>query len=123
MAGCFCFANPSGFLFGPSQKGTICSSASLDPIFLASSQFSHLITLFEKQKDNKNNLQAHINIQGCLYIQKAMFSKDDAFCVSLSPLLLIVFTPSHKNALNISTISTTQNRLERIAIDLNKLNY
>ncbi len=26
MAGCFCFANPSGFLFGPSQKGTICSS-------------------------------------------------------------------------------------------------
>jgi hypothetical protein len=55
--------------------------------------------------------------------QKAMFSKDDAFCVSLSPLLLTVFTPSHKNAPNISTISTTQNRLERIAIDLNKLNY
>jgi hypothetical protein len=26
MVGCFCFANPSGFLFGPSQKGTICSS-------------------------------------------------------------------------------------------------
>jgi len=26
MAGCFCFANPSGFLFFPSQKGTICSS-------------------------------------------------------------------------------------------------
>jgi hypothetical protein len=26
MAGCFCFTNPSGFLFGPSQKGTICSS-------------------------------------------------------------------------------------------------
>ncbi len=26
MAGCFCFANPSGFLFGLSQKGTICSS-------------------------------------------------------------------------------------------------
>ncbi len=24
---CFCFANPLGFLFGPSQKGTICSSA------------------------------------------------------------------------------------------------
>jgi len=23
---CFCFANPSGFSFGPSQKGTICSS-------------------------------------------------------------------------------------------------
>jgi hypothetical protein len=23
---CFCFANPLGFLFGPSQKGTICSS-------------------------------------------------------------------------------------------------
>jgi hypothetical protein len=23
---CFSFANPSGFLFGPSQKGTICSS-------------------------------------------------------------------------------------------------
>jgi hypothetical protein len=28
MAGCFFFANPSGFLFGPSQKGTICSSDS-----------------------------------------------------------------------------------------------
>jgi hypothetical protein len=93
----------------------------LDPILLASSQFSYLITLFERLKDNKNNLQVHINIQGYLYIQT--FSKDDAFCVSLSPLLLIVFTPSHKNALNISTISTTQNRLERIAIDLNKLNY
>ncbi len=26
MADCFCFANPSGFSFGPSQKGTICSS-------------------------------------------------------------------------------------------------
>jgi hypothetical protein len=26
---CFCFANPSGFSFGPSQKGTICSSALL----------------------------------------------------------------------------------------------
>ncbi len=26
MAGCFCFANPSDFLFGPSQKGTICNS-------------------------------------------------------------------------------------------------
>jgi hypothetical protein len=26
---CFCFANPSGFSFGPSQKGTICSSDSL----------------------------------------------------------------------------------------------
>jgi hypothetical protein len=26
MAGCFCFANPLGFLVGPSQKGTICSS-------------------------------------------------------------------------------------------------
>jgi hypothetical protein len=26
MAGCFFFANPLGFLFGPSQKGTICSS-------------------------------------------------------------------------------------------------
>jgi hypothetical protein len=24
---CFCFANPLGFSFGPSQKGTICSSA------------------------------------------------------------------------------------------------
>jgi len=24
MAGCFCFANPSNFLFFPSQKGTIC---------------------------------------------------------------------------------------------------
>jgi hypothetical protein len=23
---CFCFANPLGFSFGPSQKGTICSS-------------------------------------------------------------------------------------------------
>jgi hypothetical protein len=23
---CFCFANPSSFSFGPSQKGTICSS-------------------------------------------------------------------------------------------------
>ncbi len=23
---CFCFANPSGFSFGPSQKGTICNS-------------------------------------------------------------------------------------------------
>jgi hypothetical protein len=23
---CFSFANPSSFLFGPSQKGTICSS-------------------------------------------------------------------------------------------------
>jgi hypothetical protein len=23
---CFCFTNPSGFSFGPSQKGTICSS-------------------------------------------------------------------------------------------------
>jgi hypothetical protein len=23
---CFSFANPSDFLFGPSQKGTICSS-------------------------------------------------------------------------------------------------
>jgi hypothetical protein len=23
---CFCFANLSGFSFGPSQKGTICSS-------------------------------------------------------------------------------------------------
>jgi hypothetical protein len=23
---CFSFANPSGFLFGPSQKNTICSS-------------------------------------------------------------------------------------------------
>ncbi len=30
MAGCFCFANPSSFLFGPSQKGTICSSGSLN---------------------------------------------------------------------------------------------
>jgi hypothetical protein len=29
MAGCFCFANLSGFLFGPSQKGTICSSVKL----------------------------------------------------------------------------------------------
>jgi len=29
MAGCFCFANPSGFLFFPSQKGTICSSGHL----------------------------------------------------------------------------------------------
>jgi hypothetical protein len=26
MVGCFCFANALGFLFGPSQKGTICSS-------------------------------------------------------------------------------------------------
>jgi hypothetical protein len=26
---CFSFAKPSDFLFGPSQKGTICSSASL----------------------------------------------------------------------------------------------
>jgi hypothetical protein len=26
MAGCFFFANLLGFLFGPSQKGTICSS-------------------------------------------------------------------------------------------------
>jgi hypothetical protein len=23
---CFCFANPSGFSFGPSQKGRICNS-------------------------------------------------------------------------------------------------
>jgi hypothetical protein len=23
---CFCFANPSGFSFGPSQKGTICNN-------------------------------------------------------------------------------------------------
>jgi hypothetical protein len=27
---CFCFANPLGFSFGPSQKGTICSSDPLD---------------------------------------------------------------------------------------------
>jgi len=27
---CFSFAKPSDFLFGPSQKGTICSSACLD---------------------------------------------------------------------------------------------
>jgi len=92
----------------------------LDPILLASSQFSHLITLFERPKDNKNNLQVHINIQGCLYIQKAMFSKDYAFCVFLSLLFLTMFTPSHKNAPSTSTISTTQNRLERIIIDLNK---
>jgi len=26
MTGCFCFANPFGSLFFPSQKGTICSS-------------------------------------------------------------------------------------------------
>jgi hypothetical protein len=26
---CFSFANPSDFLFGPSQKGTICSSECL----------------------------------------------------------------------------------------------
>jgi hypothetical protein len=26
---CFCFANLSGFSFGPSQKGTICSSEGL----------------------------------------------------------------------------------------------
>jgi len=26
---CFCFANPLGFSFGPSQKGTICSSGCL----------------------------------------------------------------------------------------------
>jgi hypothetical protein len=31
---CFCFANPLGFSFGPSQKGTICSSGTchLQPI-------------------------------------------------------------------------------------------
>jgi hypothetical protein len=28
---CFSFANPSDFLFGPSQKGTICSSVSTCP--------------------------------------------------------------------------------------------
>jgi hypothetical protein len=28
MADCFCFTNLSGFSFGPSQKGTICSSVS-----------------------------------------------------------------------------------------------
>jgi len=31
MAGCFCFANPSGFLFGLSQKGTICSNVCAGP--------------------------------------------------------------------------------------------
>jgi hypothetical protein len=30
LADFFCFANPSGFLFGPSQKGTICSSVCLN---------------------------------------------------------------------------------------------
>jgi hypothetical protein len=29
---CFSFANPLGFLFGPSQKGTICSSDCLNTI-------------------------------------------------------------------------------------------
>jgi hypothetical protein len=30
---CYCFANPSGFSFGPSQKGTICSSDFVQPSF------------------------------------------------------------------------------------------
>jgi len=32
MAGCFCFANPSSFLFGLSQKGTICSNSQLSTL-------------------------------------------------------------------------------------------
>jgi len=37
---CFCFANPLGFSFGPSQKGTICSSegVELSVFFLKSGQ-------------------------------------------------------------------------------------
>jgi hypothetical protein len=32
---CFCFANPLGFLFGPLQKGTICSSVCPCSLFLS----------------------------------------------------------------------------------------
>jgi hypothetical protein len=35
MASYFCFANPSGFLFGPSQKGTICSSGNKGNTFVS----------------------------------------------------------------------------------------
>jgi hypothetical protein len=38
---CFCFANPLGFSFGPSQKGTICSSV-CHPKIIA----HHLIQIF-----------------------------------------------------------------------------
>ncbi len=31
---CFCFTNPLGFSFGPSQKGTICSSGGTYDSFL-----------------------------------------------------------------------------------------
>jgi hypothetical protein len=42
MAGCFCFANPSGFLFFPSQKGTICSSVFLDDFIVYGKVANHL---------------------------------------------------------------------------------
>jgi len=34
MASCFCFVNPSGFLFGLSQKGTICSCEGDEQLFM-----------------------------------------------------------------------------------------
>jgi hypothetical protein len=56
---CFCFANPLGFSFGPSQKGTICSSdiRSLNLHFEDITTYpnistSHIICLSEKQIQN-----------------------------------------------------------------------
>jgi hypothetical protein len=46
MAGCFCFANPSCFLFGLSQKGTICSSVKL--------RFLSKMIIFEETLKFKN---------------------------------------------------------------------
>ncbi len=48
MTGCFCFANPSGFSFGPSQKGTICSSVS--------DNFPTLANVFALSKKIKLNM-------------------------------------------------------------------
>jgi hypothetical protein len=57
---CFCFTNPLGFSFGPSQKGTICSSGSYTSMFNFNQPIFRLKIFFHaKYKDFHKSIKVY----------------------------------------------------------------